>query len=127
MPKKICNQVGCNNLISISERYCGDHKRIVSKYKHRIYDNHKRNKDHSKFYHSKEWKSIRETIMERNGGLCKRCQQLDIITNADVVDHIIPITEDYTKRLDLSNLQPLCHSCHNKKTADDESMKGRGA
>jgi 5-methylcytosine-specific restriction protein A len=46
--------------------------------------------------------------------------------DADVVDHIIPIEVDWSKRLDKSNLQPLCHSCHAKKTADDVREYGRG-
>ncbi|MEC2504384.1 HNH endonuclease, partial [Bacillus cereus] len=44
----------------------------------------------------------------------------DIIKIGDVVDHIIPIRVDWSKRLEPSNLQTLCHACHNKKTKEDE-------
>lgn len=39
---------------------------------------------------------------------------------ADVVHHIIPVTVDWSLRLDYSNCQPLCHDCHNKQTAEDK-------
>lgn len=111
----------------MSERYCPEHKKVITKSTNRRYDKHTRNKEHSKFYNSTEWRQLRKVVMERNGGLCTKCAQLDIITQADVVDHIISITEDYSKRLDITNLQPLCHSHHNQKTADEENSQGRGA
>jgi 5-methylcytosine-specific restriction protein A len=126
MPSKVCNQLGCNTLVSMSERYCTEHKRNVATVKHQTYDKFSRNKEHAKFYNSKEWRETRKIVLERNGGLCVRCAQLDMITNADVVDHIVPITKDHSKRLELSNLQPLCHPCHNRKTAEDEELYGRG-
>lgn len=50
-----------------------------------------------------------------------------MIVNADVVDHIVPIEHDWSLRLDVKNLQPICHACHARKTADDEKQYGRGA
>lgn len=127
MPSKVCNQLGCNTLVPMSERYCAEHKRNVVAKKNDNYNKYRRNHKHQKFHNSKEWKALRKEVLEANGGLCFRCMQLDMITNADVVDHIIPLTKDYTKRLDITNLQPLCHSCHNRKTADDVTLYGRGA
>ncbi len=44
---------------------------------------------------------------------------------AELVDHIIPITGPADpRRLDLANLQGLCHPCHNRKR-QRESMEGR--
>ncbi|PFK07818.1 HNH endonuclease, partial [Bacillus cereus] len=40
-----------------------------------------------------------------------------------VVDHIIPIRVDWSKRLEPMNLQTLCHACHNKNTKEDEKKK----
>lgn len=126
MPKKICNQINCHTLISMSERYCDEHKRDKVKETNVNYDRYKRNKEHSKFYNSSEWRELRRVVLERTGGLCVKCIEFDIVTKANVVDHIISVEKDYTKRLDITNLQPLCHSCHNKKTADDEASNGRG-
>ena len=127
MPKKICNQINCHTLIPMSERYCAAHKREVVKETNKSYDKYNRNKEHTKFYNSTEWRELRRVVLEHSGGLCVKCMEFDIVTKANVVDHIIPIEKDYTKRLDITNLQPLCHACHNKKTADDEVLYGRGA
>ena len=124
MPKKICNTPGCNNLIPMSERYCISHKieKVASQNKN--YNRFRRNKKHQVFYDSKEWKQARITAMQRTGGLCEECLKFDLVIKADVVDHIIPISKDFEKRLKQSNLMPLCHSHHNKKTAKENLQKG---
>ncbi|PAE58568.1 HNH endonuclease, partial [Bacillus licheniformis] len=33
---------------------------------------------------------------------------------ADMVHHIVEVKQDWSKRLDLSNLESLCNACHNK-------------
>jgi len=111
----------------MSERLCETHKKSEIKNRNKTYDKYSRNKVHSKFYNSTEWRALRVKALEATGGLCTKCLELEIITTADVVDHITPIENDYSKRLDLTNLQPLCHSCHNRKTAEDEASMGRGA
>ena len=63
---------------------------------------------------------MRELIYRRDHGLCVQCRSKDIIKIGDVVDHIVPIRVDWSKRLEPSNLQTLCHACHNKKTKEDE-------
>ena len=119
MPKKICNQIGCNELINMSETHCSKHMKSVNTQRNRDYNRYKRNKKHDKFYQSSGWKVNRDIAMSRTGGLCEECMEFDMVTQADVVDHIISLDEDYSKRLDLDNLRPLCHSHHNKKTAED--------
>lgn len=126
MPKKVCNQLGCNALVVMSERYCAAHKHDVAKFKNDNYNKYRRNQEHQKFHNSKEWKALRKVVLERSGGICLKCSQFDMIVKADVVDHIVPIAQDYSRRLDITNLQPLCHPCHNRKTAEDEALKGRG-
>ncbi|MDO7487031.1 HNH endonuclease signature motif containing protein [Peribacillus frigoritolerans] len=49
--------------------------------------------------------------------LCEHCLLMDKVTPMDVCDHIIELKDDWSLRLDISNLQSLCNSCHNKKTA----------
>ena len=63
---------------------------------------------------------MRELIYRRDHGLCVQCRSNGIIKIGDVVDHIIPIRVDWSKRLEPINLQTLCHACHNKKTKEDE-------
>lgn len=49
-----------------------------------------------------------------NEPICRHCTN----AAATMVDHIVPLKQG-GERLALSNLQPLCHSCHAIKTAKD--------
>jgi len=56
--------------------------------------------------------------------ICIFCELDNIITPADVVDHINPIkSKDDPLALDWDNLQSLCHSCHYKKTRTPDYME----
>ncbi|MBL4730773.1 MAG: HNH endonuclease [Sulfurimonas sp.] len=127
MPKKICNGCGCNELISMNEKYCNTHRIIDKqdmKIKNRNYDEKHRNKKHTKFYNSKEWRAIRTLVLSDAGGLCLYCLNNDYTAKANMVDHIVPIEIDWKKRLNRDNLQPLCYMCHNKKTGKDITLYG---
>jgi 5-methylcytosine-specific restriction protein A len=53
------------------------------------------------------------------------CARRGRYTPAELVDHIVPITGPADpRRLDLANLQGLCHRCHNRKR-QRESIDGR--
>ena len=41
------------------------------------------------------------------------CRKNGIIKEAKEIHHIIPIEEDWSKRLDYDNLIALCSDCHN--------------
>ncbi|MFY0167308.1 HNH endonuclease [Bacillus anthracis] len=116
-PYKPCKSLGCNELTR--DTYCSKHQDKVQE-NTRYYDKHIRNKNSRSFYNSRLWKDMREFIYRRDHGLCVQCRSNDIIKIGDVVDHIIPIRVDWSKRLEPSNLQTLCHACHNKKTKEDE-------
>lgn len=117
-PFKICREFNCNNLTK--ETYCRDHEHIQQEKelsRHRRY-NKQRDPILVKFYNSKEWRALRDYVMMTNNYLCIQCD----LTVADVVDHIVPVLVDWSKRLDITNCQPLCHGCHNAKTAEDKKM-----
>jgi 5-methylcytosine-specific restriction protein A len=58
---------------------------------------------------------------------CRMCAAAGRIVVADVVDHIIPVRVRPDLRLDISNLQSLCASCHDgAKSRDDNRRYGRG-
>ncbi|UCN18389.1 HNH endonuclease [Limosilactobacillus reuteri] len=48
--------------------------------------------------------------------LCVNCEAHGIYRKGDLVDHIIELRDDWSKRLDTDNLQTLCYACHNRKT-----------
>lgn len=73
-----------------------------------------------KFYNSKEWRKLSQFILGINNYLCVGCSTPDNPRLADVADHIVPVLVDWSLRLNPDNCQPLCHNCHNVKTAEDK-------
>jgi len=61
-----------------------------------------------------DWQRCRAAHIAREP-TCRHCGAL-----ADEVDHIVPLSAGGSK-LDDSNLQSLCRSCHRKKTLADQS------
>lgn len=57
------------------------------------------------------WQKQRLAFLHRHP-LCSYCLQLDTITSAEVVDHIIPHRGDVKLFWDVSNWQSLCKQCH---------------
>lgn len=85
-------------------------------------------KDLTKFYQSSEWRKKRAEILKRDNYTCKQClaeleagkQPSGTLDKNLHVDHVTPIRNDYSKRLDSSNLQVLCQYHHNVKTREEE-------
>ena len=113
--KRICPIHGLHSERSCPKCFAARERR--EKQRHKRYDATKRDMESKSFYDSAAWRKTRKMVLKREP-LCRMCGK-----PATIVDHIIPIREG-GKRLDASNLQPLCHACHNQKTMADR--KGRG-
>lgn len=81
--------------------------------------------DNSAFYNSWPWRKKRKQHLLKEP-LCRMCKSNDIITAANMVDHIVPIAQGGAP-LEDSNLQSLCDyrglSCHEKKSATESRGK----
>ena len=73
-------------------------------------------RSHDPFYQTKEWKSLRTTQLTIYP-ICAHCQKEGRIVPATVADHVEPRKQGGAD--ELSNLQSLCASCHNKKSAKE--------
>lgn len=73
------------------------------------------------FYNTPTWRRFRLVYIAIHP-LCRLCETNGRITRATVVDHITPINQGGAK-FDERNLQPLCASCHNAKSAGDRWNK----
>lgn len=82
-----------------------------------------RENSNQEFYNSRAWRKARKLFLDKNP-LCKHCEVNNEVVKAKVVDHIVPINKGGEK-LNESNFQSLCESCHNKKSAS-EANKGYG-
>ena len=65
-----------------------------------------------KFYNSKEWRKMRDRMLERTNGLCAVCWMKGIVRNAVAVHHIKKLRTHFHLRLDEDNLICVCRSCH---------------
>lgn len=69
------------------------------------------------FYHTTAWRKCRKAYIQAHPQ-CAVCYGAKKLQRADVVDHITPIRAGGSE-LDWSNLQSLCHKCHNRKSAKE--------
>jgi 5-methylcytosine-specific restriction protein A len=119
-PLKPCNKIGCNSLTR--EGYCDIHKE-EKQLQQREYDRNVRDQKHKQYYNSVEWKKARELALMRDNFLCVKCRLNGKLKQADVVDHITELQDDFSLRSTLTNLQSLCHSCHNRKTEEERKKR----
>lgn len=66
------------------------------------------------FYNSKLWRTTSKQVLLQHNYICSICGG-----EATETDHIIPVRQDWNKRLEWENLQPICGSCHKKKTVKE--------
>jgi len=114
-PKHYCAVPGCPNLVDSGETYCPEHKRQTQKNV-----DARRGTSNQRGYDS-TWRRLRRMVLNREP-LCRECLKEGRLTPATEVDHIIPLASGGTN--DLENLQPLCHSCHSRKTAKEDGGFG---
>ena len=69
-------------------------------------------------YNTKQWKALRLAMLQ-DEPLCRECRAADKITLARVLDHIQPVRLG-GEMWEQSNLQPLCVSCHQRKSQSEK-------
>lgn len=109
MPPTNCKHSRCNKLVPYGERYCEEHKPL-----------HKSDRDSaSKRGYNSRWQKARLKYLHSHP-LCVLCREQGRLTEATVVDHIIPHRGDQKLFWDESNWQALCKPCHDKKTWNED-------
>ncbi len=120
---KYCNRNGCNKLVPQGVTYCKAHTYTKAE-RHKEYDSSCRNQVSKTFYNSNGWKAARARALARDTGI-------DIylyitegkVIPADMVHHIIELTEDHSKRCNLDNLISVSDKTH--KTVIDKAYKDK--
>jgi len=114
-PKRPCSHPGCPKLSD--GRFCEVH----AKQDAQEYERYRRDPDTRKRY-GRAWKRIRDRYISKHP-LCEQCEEDEVLTPAQEVHHIIPLSEGGTH--DEGNLKALCSSCHSGITLG-ESNRRRG-
>lgn len=114
-----CKHPGCGQLVRDGSGYCAAHQadRQINRF-----GDVRRGSSTARGYGA-DWRKRRDSIMQRDCGLCQPCKAGGRITPATAVDHIVPKAAGGTDVE--SNLQAICKACHDAKTAR-EAVKGRG-
>lgn len=108
---KFCARVGCNELVPQGQRYCTKHANTYDREIRYTVD-----KQYSDFYHSKVWELIQPLVMQKYHGLCVYSLIIEHkVVKAGAVHHIVPIRDDWDRRLDMGNLIPISDSIHDGK------------
>ena len=109
----------CGKLYPYGKPYCSacmpKYEANKAKYKAenaKRYDEKRRGERETKFYKSKQWQRLASATVARRGYKCERCGNY-----ATQVHHKIEIRtkEGWNRRFDVTNLEILCTSCHNKE------------
>lgn len=83
------------------------------KNRHREYDRYSRDKKAKEFYHSGEWERTRAAVIDMDGGIdVYLFMTTGEVVLADTVHHIVPLRDDWSKRMDAMNLMSLNHNTH---------------
>jgi 5-methylcytosine-specific restriction protein A len=72
-------------------------------------------------YHTRQWRKVRAYVLATEP-LCRLCIQAGKVSEPTDVDHIVPVRLNDDGFFVLSNLQPLCTSCHRSKSAKEKGV-----
>lgn len=92
---------------------------ISNKNKNKNKNSRYSNEAANELYKSDEWRRLRYRVLREQNGRCQLCgksQKDGVILH---VDHIVPLSIDWSKRLDINNLQVLCSDCNLGKSNTD--------
>ena len=83
--------------------------------------------DIKKFYQSIEWQRLRYRALVRDRWHCVMCGVYVRGKGLAHVDHVERLKDAPHRALDITNLQTLCHTCHNSFKKMHEIRAGSGA
>lgn len=128
MLKKFCR---CGKIIPQDISMCSECEAKFNNRKKQGYKDYKNKRTdikEQKFYSKSnhEWNLTRAAVINRDEGLCILCDSNNKEGYAEEVHHIIELKEDWSRRLDMTNLVSLCKRCHyytHKKYNKDNKSK----
>ncbi|MGI2106775.1 HNH endonuclease [Shewanella frigidimarina] len=116
MIRGVCAAAGCKS-IAIDKSRCALHQhKAQPKTATKTSNTRLSTTINNHIYHSTKWRKLRDRKFKQNP-ICEHCLRYNIITPTAVVDHIKELNDNPELAYVYSNLQGLCHKCHNTKTA----------
>jgi len=106
-----CSHPGCAELVYGSSR-CAAH----TQHRSTAYRGSAERAHLEAFYKTRRWRATSIAYRKRHP-VCAHCCEKGRAVPCDVVDHIVEIRDNPALGYVQSNMQALCHACHNAKTA----------
>lgn len=117
-PGSPCRYPGCSAVTR--NRYCDAHRAGVAEHSAEYCADSLRPSAPKRGY-DRAWARLRAAVLEAEPD-CRACKADGRTVVAACVDHIIPLARGGTN--DMSNLQPLCWTCHSRKTVRENGGFG---
>jgi 5-methylcytosine-specific restriction protein A len=73
-------------------------------------------------YDDRQWRRVRLQHL-KDEQLCRHCKEKGLGVEAEMVDHIVPLTVNLEGKYDDANLQSLCNARHGRKTAKERAKR----
>ena len=98
----MANMILCSRCRTNTEK--GKSHKCISNSSKPVFD---REKEHRHIYNTKRWQVLRDYVK----GVCPMCARCGSIDNIEV-HHIYKLEKNIERAYDISNVVPLCRSCH---------------
>lgn len=122
-PKRPCKFAsrGCRKMAVPGSSCCEDHAAEVKRAVDRQRMSDETVAKVRRWYKSRIWYARRDACLK---AALFRCAAPGCVSWATDCDHIIPHRGDWALFIESSNHQALCHSCHSRKTAQEDGGFG---
>ena len=114
-PLRPCLHPGCTTLVRSG--YCDAHRPPESARRS------EKSQSYRHWYSLRIWTDELRPQQLAREPFCRDCARRGLRVYATDVDHVRPHDGDWSKFVDPTNLQSLCHSCHGRKTIAESRAK----
>lgn len=108
MKARICKKSGCGRTCEENKQYCYVHKELEGKAK--VFTRRGKSSEWHYLYSTARWKRLSKDFLQQYPN-CFVCGK-----PATITDHITPHRGNAELFFNEDNLQPMCWSCHSRKT-----------
>lgn len=119
MKTKLCMKSGCGRAAIPGKNYCSKHSELEEQ-KRKVFTKRGGSSAYHNLYTSSRWRRESKEFL-RFYPDCVECGK-----PAKICDHIIPHRGDTSLFWDRNNWQPLCWSCHSRKTFKENNNFRKG-
>ena len=113
MKTKLCKKPGCLNVVIPGKDFCQKHICMQGR---KLFSVRRKSSEWHGLYNSRRWRSEKAEFLKQYP-YCFVCGG-----KADTVDHIKPHKGNVELFWNKANWQPLCKSCHSRKTLKENKF-----